>query len=124
MFAISDSIVPALYRRVLERVLPTECETSLRPCCSARKAPSKTTRNRSSTCCGRKDFIQKLDVRHPEKVARKEIALSVTGQMRYEDIAGRVVALRQKMKSEAAQFVTLAEEAFRLKHPGFVLPIQ
>ena len=59
-------------------------------------------------------------VRHPEKIARKDIALKVRGGMSYKDIEADVVALRHKIRSEVAQFVKLAEETYLAKHPGFV----
>jgi hypothetical protein len=65
-------------------------------------------------------LIRKLVLRHPEKVARREIALSVTDGMVYQDIADTIVSLRAQIKSDVAQFVKLAEEVYSKRHPDFV----
>ncbi len=70
---------------------------------------------------GIQGFIRKLEVRHPEKIARREIALSVTKTMVYRDIAGQVVSLRAQIKADVARFVKLAEETFITKHPRFLV---
>jgi hypothetical protein len=70
---------------------------------------------------GIQGLIRKLRVRHPEKIARREIALSVTERMSYQDIANVVISLRAKIKADVAQFVELAEETYLKKHPSSVL---
>ncbi len=65
-------------------------------------------------------FIQRLKPRHPEKIARKQIALVVTGKMKYSDIVDQVVSLRVQIKAEVAQFVKQAEQVYLQKHQGFV----
>lgn len=66
------------------------------------------------------DLIRKLSTRHPEKVERGRIALSVTQGMLYSEVAGAVASLRARIKADVAQFVKLAEEAYLKKHPSFV----
>lgn len=68
---------------------------------------------------GIQGFIQSLRLRHPEKMARRDIALSVTTQMRYHDVGDTVVSLRAQIKEQVAEFVRLAETTYVEKHPSF-----
>ncbi len=64
-------------------------------------------------------LVEKLGIRHPEKIARRNIALSVTEKMSYNEIAEAVTSLRSHIKEGVADFVKLAEETYLRKHPGF-----
>jgi DNA polymerase III psi subunit len=64
---------------------------------------------------GIQHFIQKLKIKHPEKILRKEIAISVTKDMRYENVSDSVISLRTHIKEEVAKFVKLAEETYLKK---------
>jgi hypothetical protein len=67
---------------------------------------------------GIQDFLRQLRVRHPEKLARREVALGVREKMKYQDIYGTVQSLRMQIKSEVAKFVKLAEETYLRTHPA------
>jgi hypothetical protein len=63
-------------------------------------------------------FIGRLVIRHPEKISRREIALSVTEKMDYQQIADVIISLRTRIKAEVSQFVKLAERTYLEKHPS------
>lgn len=62
-------------------------------------------------------FIRILKLRHPEKLSRREISLSIKDGMKFQDIADRIVALRTAIKNDVKRFVKLAEEEDLKKHP-------
>ena len=61
-------------------------------------------------------LIQRFKIRHPEKLARREIALSVTERMMYQDISEPIVSLRTQIKAGVVEFVKLAEETYLRTH--------
>ncbi len=63
------------------------------------------------------NFVRALQVRHPEKLRRKEIALSTAPGRRYSDVFGSILRLRQTLKQEVGGFVSLAETTYLTKHP-------
>jgi len=65
-------------------------------------------------------FISRIVPRHPEKIARRELALSIGDKTRYQDISESVLALRGKIRTEVQDFVKLAEETYVKRHPSFV----
>ncbi len=62
-------------------------------------------------------FIQKLAPRHPEKVARRELALSIMGVKRYEEAEERIMMLRARIRADVKRFVELAERTYLEGHP-------
>jgi hypothetical protein len=66
-------------------------------------------------------FLRRLTPRHPEKIERKELALSAEGKTDYKEVEVEIVSLRRRIKAEVAAFVKLAEETYLKKHPP-VLP--
>ncbi len=62
------------------------------------------------------DFIRKLKLRHPEKLARREIALSTAGVVLYETVAEKVRSFRANLKEEVSSFVALAEVTYLRTH--------
>ncbi|MDV3293044.1 MAG: hypothetical protein LYZ70_02125, partial [Nitrososphaerales archaeon] len=58
-----------------------------------------------------------LQVRHPEKLRRKEIALSTAPGRRYSDVFPSILGLRQALMQEVRGFVLLAEMTYLTKHP-------
>jgi hypothetical protein len=63
-------------------------------------------------------FIERLRLRHPEKLLRRSFALSTLGKTRYEDIAQQNAALRAGIKDGVSRFVKLAEETYLKSHPS------
>jgi len=64
-------------------------------------------------------FIRNLTLRHAEKLARRELALSTEGKKRYSEVQDSVLSLRARIKKDVADFVKLAEETYRKSHPDF-----
>lgn len=62
-------------------------------------------------------FIQKLAPRHPEKIARRELALSIMGVKRYEEAEERIMMLRARIRADVKRFVELAERTYLEGHP-------
>jgi hypothetical protein len=62
-------------------------------------------------------LLRRLPLRHREKVAIKEIALSVTKGDFYENIRAKVESLRKSFKEETAEFTKQAELEFLAGHP-------
>jgi hypothetical protein len=63
-------------------------------------------------------LIQRLDLRHAEKLARRELALSVRDGMKFQDISEAVVSLRTRIKGDVSKYVRLAEERYLETHPS------
>ncbi|MDV3243760.1 MAG: LAGLIDADG family homing endonuclease [Nitrososphaerales archaeon] len=64
------------------------------------------------------NFVRALQVRHPEKLRRKEIALSTAPGRRYSGVFPSILGLRQALKQEVRGFVSLAETTYLTKHPA------
>jgi hypothetical protein len=56
-------------------------------------------------------------LRHPEKLARRNIALSVTKNESYVDVYPKVFELRSRIKKDVENFVVLAEKQYLARHP-------
>ncbi len=69
-------------------------------------------------------FISELSPRHPEKIARRGIALRINGAQKYSNIAEDVITLRQSIKKEVQDFVELAKQKYILTHPRLSVPNQ
>ncbi|HXY56855.1 MAG TPA: LAGLIDADG family homing endonuclease [Nitrososphaerales archaeon] len=62
-------------------------------------------------------FLKLIGPKHEEKLWRRSIALSVRKGDRYEEVLGRIVDLRQQIRSDVMEFVELAESRFLERHP-------
>ncbi|HME19743.1 MAG TPA: hypothetical protein VKF15_08420 [Nitrososphaerales archaeon] len=63
-------------------------------------------------------FVERLRLRHPQKLLRRSLALSTLSKTRYEDIALQNAALRAGIKDGVSRFVKLAEETYLKSHPS------
>ena len=63
-------------------------------------------------------FIEGLVLRHAEKLARRELALSTKGKAKYEDIVRDVLSLRASIKAGVSKYTKLAEETYLKSHPS------
>jgi hypothetical protein len=66
---------------------------------------------------GIQDFVRRLRLRHPEKLARRDLALSVDPKSKYQEIHDKVLSLRMQIKADVANFVKLAEVTYLKTHP-------
>jgi hypothetical protein len=62
-------------------------------------------------------FILELSPRHPEKIARRTLALRVRPRQQYSEIFEDVITLRRSIKKEVQDFVELAKRTFIVTHP-------
>ncbi|MDA4117232.1 MAG: LAGLIDADG family homing endonuclease [Thaumarchaeota archaeon] len=62
-------------------------------------------------------LLDRMPLRHQEKVARKEVALSVVKGDLYEKLAETISRLQRDFDEEVAQFTKQAEVEYRLTHP-------
>jgi hypothetical protein len=62
-------------------------------------------------------LLRRMSVRHPEKIARKELALSLHRGDRWEAVREKVKSLRRLEIQGRDEFVKLAETTYRLTHP-------
>jgi len=67
-------------------------------------------------------LLRRLPLRHREKVALKETALSVAKGDLFEKIADKVSSFRKSFKEESLQSTIEAEYEFLKRHPFFGLP--
>jgi hypothetical protein len=63
-------------------------------------------------------LLRRLPLQHREKVAKKEVALSVAQGDLYDGIAEKVSSLRKSIKEETEWFTKLAELEYLRTHPG------
>ena len=61
-------------------------------------------------------FVKSLQLRHPEKLRRRQIALSTAPGQRYSDVFPLIAEFRQTLKREVSDFVALAEMTYRMNH--------
>jgi hypothetical protein len=61
-------------------------------------------------------LLRRLQIRHPEKVKRKEIALSLSIGQKWTLVLPMVEGLRNQIRADRDEFVALAEVEFRKKH--------
>ncbi len=62
------------------------------------------------------EFVQRIKPRHPEKVARRRIALEVARGQKYSDIEPKVKTLRAEIKNGVREFVEEARTKFLVAH--------
>jgi hypothetical protein len=62
-------------------------------------------------------LLGKLPLHHPEKIARKELALSLKRGDKWNDVQARVKVLRSAELEERDTFVRLAEVTYQQTHP-------
>ncbi len=65
-----------------------------------------------------RDLLARLHPRHPEKVKRMEIALSVSTNQDYSSIIEDVRQLRSRIRQEVNDYVLKAELEYKLHHPN------
>jgi len=63
-------------------------------------------------------LLRRLPLRHMEKVALKEVALSVARGEPYERIADRVTSLKKTFDEDVDRYTKEAESEYRRAHPG------
>jgi hypothetical protein len=63
-----------------------------------------------------KSLLRKLPLRHREKIAKQELALSIEKGEPWTHVKDRIVALRNKIKNERVQFTQQAEQEFLRRH--------
>ena len=63
-------------------------------------------------------LLRRLPLQHPEKIARKELALSLRRGDKWKDVQARVRFLRHSELEERDTFVRLAETTFRRTYPN------
>ncbi len=61
------------------------------------------------------DFLRNLSPRHPEKRAKRQLALWAR-QRRYDEVEGRIVKLRAGIKKSVEEYVKLAEAVYLQTH--------
>jgi hypothetical protein len=64
-------------------------------------------------------LLRRLPLRHKEKMALKELALSVAKGELYERIADRVASLKKTFDEEVDRYMKEAESEYLRTHPGF-----
>ena len=64
------------------------------------------------------NLLRSLPIRHPEKVLRRDIALSVCLGQRWESVSPRLNLLRGQIRASRDAFVAEAEDIFRKRHPA------
>lgn len=62
-------------------------------------------------------LLRSMPIQHPEKIARKELALTLQRGDKWEDVRGRVKALRRSEIQGRDDFVKLAETMYLQTHP-------
>ncbi len=68
------------------------------------------------------DFARSLNLRHPEKIRRRTMAMKVTNQTPYQIYEKENEALRLSIRTEVTKSVETAEERFRAAHGGYTFP--
>jgi hypothetical protein len=63
-------------------------------------------------------LLERLPLHHPEKIARKELALSLKRGEKWENVKSRVKAVRRSELEGRDAFVLLAEATYQRTHPG------
>ena len=69
-------------------------------------------------------LLRRLPLCHKEKVALKEVALSVAKGEPYERIADRVASLKKTFDEEVDRYTKEAESEYRRTHPGINPPLE
>jgi len=62
------------------------------------------------------ELLKELPVRHEERIARKELALTVRPGTRWSEVESRIHALRTSIRTRVAAFVLAAEDTYNQTH--------
>ncbi len=63
-------------------------------------------------------YLRGLTLRHPEKLARRALALATEGMSNYDAVEAEVVLLRTQIKADVSSFVKLARDMYLKTHPS------
>jgi hypothetical protein len=63
-------------------------------------------------------LLGELPLRHAEKLERRRLALSLNPATRWEEVDGRVSEVKNRIRAEVAEYVTLAEAEYKKKRGG------
>ena len=60
-----------------------------------------------------KKILRHLNLRHSEKIAKKEFVFRLQRPMLWRSVSAEVEGLRQRIEEEVQDFISLAEESYR-----------